>query len=230
LGKEKELRTLADIVNLHDMRSSLSSVHRRIAEAVLFFEQRQEPPFVSDLVRRLGYAAESSLTATLRIMERDGFLVIQGGGEKGRSRVVRLTAKARFALGAGGIPLLGTIPAGPLEEVFAQADEIIGPANLLAYREGDFLLRVHGDSMIGDGILEGDWVLLRPNLAVQHGEIAAVLVGEAHEATLKRVLLVPEKSEIILRASNPQYSDLVVKAEEVKVAGIFRGLIRHANA
>ena len=69
------------------VKTLLSSVHRRIAETVLAMEQRQEPPFVSDLVRRLGYAAESSLTATLRIMERNGFLVIQGGGEKGRSRV-----------------------------------------------------------------------------------------------------------------------------------------------
>ena len=184
---------------------------------------------MSDLVRRLGYAAESSLTATLRIMERNGFLVIQGGGEKGRSRVVRLTARGKFALGASGIPLLGAIPAGPLEEALAQAEEIMEPANLLAYREGDFLLRVHGDSMIGDGILDGDWVLLRPNLAIRHGEIAAVLVGESHEATLKRVFLVPKKSEIILRASNPHYPDLVAKAEEVKVAGIFRGLIRHAS-
>jgi repressor LexA len=217
-------------VILHDMRNSLSPVHRRIAEAVLALEQRQEPAFVSDLVRRLGYAAESSLTATLRIMERNGFLVIQGGGEKGRSRVVRLTATGRFALGASGIPLLGAIPAGPFEEVLAQADEIVEPAHLLAYREGDFLLRVHGDSMIGDGILDGDWVLLRPNLAVQNGEIAAVLVGEATEATLKRVFLVPEKSEIILRASNPRYPDFVTKPEDVKVAGIFRGLIRHASA
>ena len=83
--------------------------------------------------------------------------------------------------------------------------------------------------MIGDGILDGDWVLLRPNLALKQGEIAAVLVGEAHEATLKRVFQVPKKSEIILRASNPRYPDLVARAEDVKVAGIFRGLIRHAS-
>lgn len=212
------------------MERLFSSVHRRIAQEILVFEQRQEPPFVSELVRRLGYAAESSLTATLRIMERNGFLVIQGGGEKGRARVVRLTAKARFALGAGGIPLLGVIPAGPLEEAFAQADEVVQSADLLPYREGDFFLRVRGDSMVGDGILDGDWVLLRPNLGVQHGEIAALLVGEAHEATLKRMFLVPEKSEIILRASNPRYPDLIVNAKDVKVAGTFRGLIRHANS
>ncbi len=102
-----------NIVNLHDMKT-LSSVHRRIAKEVLSLERRKEPSFVSDLVRRLGYAAESSLTATLRIMERNGFLSIQGGGEKGRPRVVRLTAKARFALGAGGIPTLGSNPGWPV--------------------------------------------------------------------------------------------------------------------
>jgi repressor LexA len=227
--KKKGLRNSKIIVTLHDMKKLLSSAHLRIAKEILDFERRNEPSFVSDLVRRLGYAAESSLTATLRIMERNGFLVIQGGGEKGRSRVVRLTSRVRFALGAGGIPLLGAIPAGPLEEAFAQADEIIETADLLPYREGDFFLRVRGDSMAGDGILDGDWVLLRPNLGVQHGEIAALLVGEAHETTLKRVFFVPEKSEIILRASNPRYPDLVVNAEDVKVAGIFRGLIRHAT-
>jgi repressor LexA len=218
-----------NVVKLHDMKA-LSSVHRRIAKEVLAFERSKEPSFVPDLVRRLGYAAESSLTATLRIMERNGFLVIQGGGEKGRSRLVRLTAKARLALGAGAIPILGAIPAGPLEEAVAQAEEVIETTDLLPYREGDFFLRVRGDSMIGDGILDGDWVLLRPNLGVQHGEIAALLVGEAHETTLKRVFFVPEKSEIILRASNPRYPDLVVNAQDVRVAGTFRGLIRHANS
>jgi repressor LexA len=218
-----------NIVNLHDMKA-LSSVHRRIANEVLAFERRKEPSFVADLVRRLGYAAESSLTATLRLMERNGFLLIQGGGEKGRPRVVRLTAKARFALGVGGIPLLGAIPAGPLEEAVAQAEEVIETTDLLAYREGDFFLRVRGDSMIGDGILDGDWVLLRPHLGVQHGQIAALLVGDAHETTLKRIYFVPEKSDIILRASNPRYPDLVVSAQDVKVAGIFRGLIRHAHS
>ncbi|HEY5743162.1 MAG TPA: S24 family peptidase [Terrimicrobiaceae bacterium] len=225
-----ELRKGEDIVKVHDMRNVLTSVHGRIAKEILGFEVREEPAFVSDLVRRLGYAAESSLTATLRIMERNGFLVIQGGGEKGRSRVVRLTTKARFALGAGGIPLLGAIPAGPLEEAIAQADEVIETADLLPYREGDFFLRVRGDSMVGDGILDGDWVLLRPQLDVQHGEIAALLVGEVPETTLKRVFFVPERSEIILRASNSRYPDLIVNAQDVKVAGIFRGLVRHANS
>ncbi len=142
--------------------SSLTPTHERIARAILNLERRHEPAFVSDLVRNLGYAAESSLTATLHLMERKGFLLLQGGGARGRSRVARLTTQGRMAIGAGGIPLLGFIPAGPLTEALQQADDFVEPEELFPYRDGDFLLRVKGDSMIGDGILDGDKVLLRP--------------------------------------------------------------------
>jgi repressor LexA len=112
---------------------------------------------VPELVSRLGYAAESSLTATLKIMEREGWLDIRGGGAKGRSRMVTLTSKGRFALGAGGLPVLGSIPAGPLAEAISETDDVRDPGELLPWREGDFLLRVRGDSMTGDGILTAIW-------------------------------------------------------------------------
>jgi SOS-response transcriptional repressor LexA len=63
---------------------------------------------------------------------------------------------------------------------------------------------------------------------VKHGEIAAVLVGDAHEATLKRVLLHERTGRVTLRASNPAYPDRTIPAENLKVAGVFRGLIRDA--
>ncbi len=207
--------------------TDLSESHRRIAQAVARFEQRQEPAFVPDLVKILGLAAESSLTPTLKIMERNGFVVLRGGGIKGRSRLVHLTPKGRFALALGGLPLLGSIPAGPLSEALAESETVVDERELLPYRGGDFLLRVKGDSMIGDGILHGDLVLLRPEIDWHNGEIAAVHVGDAHEATLKRIFL--EDERVILRASNPQYPDLVTPAAEIKVAGVFRGLIRNVT-
>ena len=190
-------------------------------------EKQGEPAFVPDLVRKLGYAAESSLTATLKIMERNGLITIKGGGAKGRSRMVTLTSRGRQALGAGGLPVLGSIPAGPLSEAVAQADDVREPGDLLPWKEGDFLLRVRGDSMIGDGIFDRDLVLIRPAAEVRPGEIAAVQVGDDHEATLKHVH--PNGNTVTLRASNPQYADLTVPAKTVKIAGVFRGLIRHVG-
>ncbi len=207
--------------------SGISKSHERIGRAIWQRQQHELPTFVSDLVRSLGYAAESSLTATLRLMETKGLIRIEGGGSKGRSRVASLTPLGRRAIGeGGGLPLLGTIPAGPLTEALEDA-ETVETSDLLPHREGDFLLRVRGDSMIGDGILDGDAVLIRPGVAWQSGEIAAVLVGENYESTLKRIF--PSGENVTLRASNPIYPDLTLPAETVQIAGVFRGLIRYAR-
>ncbi len=204
--------------------TGLSATHLRIARAVARFERQQEPAFVPDLVRVLGLAGESSLAPTLRLLSRIGYQTLMGVGAPGRSRLARLTAKGRLALSIGGLPLLGSIPAGPLAEALADPETILDERELLAFRDGDFLLRVRGESMTGDGILDGDKVLLRPQVEARDGEIAAVLVGDAHEATLKRVFRKGDR--VILRASHPAYPDLTVAAAEVKVAGVFRGLIR----
>lgn len=210
------------------MVDRLTDAQRRIVRVVERMERAGEPAFVPDLVQSLGLAAESSITPTLRLLEKHGVLSMHGGGSRGRSRVVRLTARARYGVGLGGLPLLGTIPAGPLSEALADPEDVVEDHALLSYREGDFLLRVRGDSMIGDGILNGDKVLLRPGVAAHSGEIAAVMVGDAHEATLKRIFFEPGNQNVILRASNPAYAEIQVPVEEATIAGVFRGLVRDA--
>jgi repressor LexA len=192
-------------------------------------------PQTSELITAMRVARESSLTDLLRPLERKGFITVEGG-VRGRQRHIALTARGRTAAGLG-LPVLGCIPAGPLREAFEDAQEWIDTAHaLLPFQPGDFLLCVEGDSMIGDGILSGDKVLLRPQVQVQNGEIAAVQIqGEATElvaadgtycATLKHVHFSPEESLVRLRASNSQYEDLLVPAEAVSIAGVYRGLVR----
>jgi repressor LexA len=207
----------------------ITPAQKRVLKAVAACEKKGDPAFVPDLVRALRLAGESSLTPTLRVLERKGVISVHGGGSKGRSRVARLTAKGRHTLSLGGLPLLGVIPAGPLREALAEPETFLEDGELLPYRDGDFLLRVRGDSMVDDGIFDGDIVLLRPGVDFHSGEIAAVLVGDAHEATLKRIIPGADPATLTLRASNPAYPDIIVPAAEVKVAGVFRGLIRHAS-
>ena len=205
----------------------LTDAQVRIARTLADFERQERPGFVADLLKPLRLSAESSLAPTLQRMARNGFVEILGGGAQGRSRIVRLTAKGRHALGIGGLPLLGSIPAGPLSEAIAQTAEIIEPGALLPHRPGDFLLRVRGDSMTGDGILDGDLVLLRPGVAVPHKAIAAVCVGDDREGTLKRVHY--EGERVRLKASNPAYKDFTVSAERVHFAGLLKGVMRHVG-
>ena len=131
-------------------------------------------------------------------------------------------------MGMGGVPLLGSIPAGPLAESLASADEVVEVNDLLKTKAGDFLLRVKGDSMTGDGIFNGDLVLLRPEVDLQQGEIAAVYAGENYESTLKHVFV--ERGRVRLMASNPAYQEITIPLSEWRgVAGVFRGLVRNAG-
>lgn len=205
----------------------LTAAQSRVAGMLADFARKERPAFVPDLARALKLAGESSLAPTLQKMARGGFVEVQGGGASGRSRVVRLTAKGRHTLGISGLPLLGVIPAGPLSEAVAQAETILDPEEILPHRQDDFLLRVRGDSMIGDGILDGDYVLLRPGAEVPPGAIAAVCVGEEREATLKRVHY--EGAVVRLVASNPEFRDILAPAEQVQFAGLLKGVVRHVG-
>jgi repressor LexA len=159
-------------------------------------------------------------------MERNGFVHIDGGGKRGLRRTVCLTTQGKHTLGIGGLRVFGSIPAGPLMEVLEQCDTVVDSAELLPHRPGDFLLIVRGDSMVGDGILPNDKVLLRPHVPVRDREIAAVHIGDECMATLKHVCFGHGQGKITLRASNPKYKDIMVPSEDVKIAGVFRGLIR----
>jgi repressor LexA len=192
------------------------------------FARADRPAFVPDLVEELGFAGESSLTPTLKILERKGVIEILGGGRQRAYRLVRLTLQGRHLMGLGVLPLLGAIPAGRLKEAIAQPEEYFEVERLLPARTGDFLLRADGDSMVGDGIHSGDLVLLRPEVEVQPGEIAAAYVGDDYRCTLKHVHF--EKARVRLRASNPAYDDLLIPQNEWRgVAGVYRGLVRHVG-
>lgn len=180
-------------------------------------------PVVGELARQIGLAGESSLTPTLKRLEGMGYLEIQGG-VKGKPRVITLTHQGRAATNLG-LPLLGQIPAGPLAEAIEDAETFVdGMSDILPHKPGDFLLRVQGTSMIGDGIMPNDLVLLRPDTPIENGAIAAVRVHD--DATLKHVHQQPGDDIVVLKASNPLYEDMEVPADDVHIVGVYRGLVR----
>lgn len=109
-------------------------------------------------------------------------------------------------------PLLGEITCG--KPAYANEDResyIMAGTNIHA----DFCLKAKGDSMINARIHEGDIVFIRKQNIVDNGEIAAVIVNNESEATLKRFYYYAEKSMVILKAENPAYEDLIFTNEEL---------------
>ncbi len=81
--------------------------------------------------------------------------------------------------------------------------------------KADFCLKASGDSMIGARIKDGDIVFIRKQDIVENGEIAAVIVNDENEATLKRFFYYQEKALLILKAENPKYEDLIFTKDEL---------------
>ena len=81
--------------------------------------------------------------------------------------------------------------------------------------KADFCLKAKGDSMINARIYDGDIVFVRKQDIVENGEIAAVIVNNDSEATLKRFYYYTEKSMVILKAENPAYEDLIFTNDEL---------------
>jgi repressor LexA len=208
--------------------NTLSSRQRQILEKIAEHLDGGTIPSSAQLAKELGLAGESSLTPTLRLLESKDYLQLSGG-LRGRQRGLALTPKAKAELQRKGLPLLGLIPAGGVQEAITEgASWIERLEDLLPYQTGDFLLQVKGDSMIGDGILPGDLVLIRPNLRPESGQIVAVAVGEDHLVTLKHIYILEDQIRLV--PSNPDHPEQLYPSNEVRILGTYQALIRGAHS
>jgi repressor LexA len=119
------------------------------------------------------------------------------------------------------IPLLGSVAAGRPIEPFPQEESIEVPASMLG--KGDhFVLRVRGESMIEDGILDGDYVVVARREKAESGQTVVALIRG--EATLKRYY--SEGARVRLQPANAAMKPLTVDARDVTIQGVVTGLIR----
>lgn len=118
------------------------------------------------------------------------------------------------------IPLAGTIAAGlPIEAI--EQREFLNLEDVFVSPHGNFALRVRGDSMIGDNICDGDFVVCERRETARDGEMVVALLDEG-EATLKRAFRT--SSGIRLQASNPAYEPIIAK--NVRIQGVVVGVLR----
>ncbi len=178
------------------------------------------PPTIAEIGAAFGIASTNGVNDHLRALERKGYI-----SRTNKARGIHLTDKA-----AGGLfptdvrfaPLVGRIAAG--KPIFAEENiEDYIPVHGKVRQGSLFALRVQGDSMVEAGILEGDVILVDPNLSPQPGDIVVALVEG--EATVKQYY--PRDGQIELRPANAQLSSLVVKPESVLIQGVVVGLQRY---
>jgi repressor LexA len=119
------------------------------------------------------------------------------------------------------VALLGMVAAGRPIEPFPDEESIEVPSSLLGKGE-HYVLRVRGDSMVEDGIRDGDYVVVARRVTAQNGQTVVALVRG--EATLKRYYA--EGSRVRLQPANAAMKPLTVDARDVTLQGVVTGLIR----
>jgi repressor LexA len=203
--------------------------------AVLEYIQRSTedsgyPPTIREIGEALGIRSTNGVNDHLKALERKG--VLQRDTSKSRAIGIRgAAAGPRVAAVTREdernesydppveVAVLGRIAAGAPIEAIEQADEHVRlePSLLGRYaREPVYALRVRGDSMIGDGIFDGDLVVVAPRVEARQGEVVAVLVDGA--ATVKRFY---RSGDVIrLEPSNPTQQPIEVRASEARSTSV----------
>jgi len=195
------------------MRPSLSPAQQRVYQRLRDHAARTgATPDLAEFARELGIHYVS-LKQHLQALDDKGWITFESRG-RGRSPRLELPAEAT------GVPVLGSIPAGPLAEAIEHAEAWLPIPGL--HGRG-FALRVAGDSM-ADLIQDGDVVLLEKRPAQRSGEICAVRVGD-DEATLKYLDRLGG-DRWALRPHNAAYDVLEVAGAEIEIEGVYRGLLR----
>ena len=121
------------------------------------------------------------------------------------------------------IPLLGTVPAGDPLEPIEGSDQLNVPRFLLSDGE-NFALRVRGDSMIDDGIRDGDVLVVKRQATAENGQTVVALVNG--EATVKRFYR--KEGGVELRPANPLANSIVLESGAVEIHGVVICLIRRS--
>lgn len=195
-------------------RDVLAFVERRLTSAGV-------APTLREIAEEFGFASTASAQKHIALLEKKGFLRREKHQKRGLS-VSSLVSGGSPPNPSAELPLLGTVAAGSPIESIAGEETIAVPGSLLGTGL-HFALRVRGDSMIDDGIHDGDVVLVRAAEQAQDGDMVVALVAD--EVTLKR--LFRERSGLIrLQPSNPSLPPLLVPSNEVTVQGRVVGLLR----
>jgi len=206
------------MTNNHD--SKQIEILRYIYETV---ENRGFPPTVREICAAVHLSSTSTVHGHLSRLERKGLLI----KDATKPRAIEVTKKGKEVLGIKPkeIPVVGDVTAGqPILAVEDIEDYFPLPPDLGNDASDLFMLKVHGESMINAGILNGDNVIVRKQSTANNSEIVVAMTDE-NEATIKRFY--KEKGHYRLQPENDTMAPIILPNVHIlgKVVGLYRNSI-----
>ena len=210
-----------------------------------YIEEQGYPPTIREIGTAFGIRSTNGVNDHLKALERKGYvargelksraLTVLEGGRSSPQAPQKPAPRFAVARGLGGevveVPVVGKVAAGA--PILAQ-ENITDTVRIDSFFLGAearrvFALRVTGDSMIGDGIFDGDYIFVRKQLHAAPGDIVVALIED--EATVKRFY--PEGDRIRFQPSNPRLKPIYVRKEdfrETQIIGLVVGVYRRVLA
>ncbi len=189
-----------------------------------FSEEKGYAPSQHEIAKHFGFSSLGTVQNYLVRLERQGALAKTWNGKR---TLQALQAPPTSLLEGLELPLLGRVAAGkPIEAITTH--ETLEVPRTMAPRAGQelFALRVFGQSMIDDGILDGDYVVIRKQATAQNGQTVVAVLN--NEATIKRFFKTQDHVE--LHPANAALKPLVLSSAETRdfrIEGVLVGVIRH---
>ena len=182
------------------------------------------PPTVRDIGKAVGLASSSTVHAHLANLEKLGLLRRDPSKPRAIEMLERGVGNAvesvKGIVGTEGLPVLGAVAAGQPMLAEENIEDYVPVPDMAGGGDGNYLLRIRGESMKDAGIIEGDHVVVHSQDTARDGDIVVALLGE--EATVKRFFREPD--HIRLQPENETMEP--IRSKEVKVLGKVVGLLR----
>jgi repressor LexA len=181
-----------------------------------FIQENGYSPSYQEMADAFGLKSRSTAQKYVERLRESGYLETKAHG------------KRALSVQQSGIhlPLVGKVAAGAPIEYHMHQEMIEVPSSFLKVNADHFCLVVQGDSMVGDGIMDGDYAVVRKQDNAQNGQI--VVASVEGQATLKK--LQRKRQSIELLSSNEKYAPIIVLPNmQFRIEGVLSGVLRNLN-
>lgn len=181
-----------------------------------YIKEKGCSPSYREIGKALKLSSSSTIHAYIKILKEEGYLEALAKARSIMPYDLNLEEVIR-------IPLLGVVSAGAPIEVYEYKEHIVIPKKLVARNGGKlFALRVMGESMIDEGIFDGDYVICEKGIQVKNGDNVVALLPDTGEILLKKFFKRSNYIELVPRNKKL----LPIKTKNVEIQGIVRAVIR----
>jgi len=194
-----------------------------------YIEEHQYPPAVRDIASHFNLASAGGVHKHLKNLVEKGYISLDSNVSRS-IRILHQTAsepsirtESVVDSSVVELPLLGAVAAGQPIEHFTEGETLALPEFMVRNPHKSYILKVQGNSMVEEAILDGDFVIVEKRDSADNGELVIAMLN-FKEATLKRFF--NEGNRIRLQPANFEMQPIYADPREVSIQGVVKGVLR----